>query len=50
MNTNDAAQTIETLDEGELWALYAEFAQEDRELAEVDLAGYARSRCKEDEE
>jgi len=36
------------LDDTELEALYAEFADEDRELAEVGLAGYAANLERED--
>lgn len=35
-------------DEAQLTALYAEFADEDRELAEEDLAEYAEGLARED--
>ncbi len=36
------------VDESQLAALYAEFAEEDRDLAEEGLAGYAEGLLKED--
>jgi len=39
---------IPTLDETQLAALYAEFADEDRELAEEGMSDYAEGLMKED--
>lgn len=36
------------IDEQQLAALYAEFGEEDRDLAEEGLAGYARTLAEED--
>jgi hypothetical protein len=41
-------KSIPTLDEAQLADLYAEFADEDRELAEEGMSDYARSLMKED--
>jgi hypothetical protein len=38
-----------TLDEGKLAGLYAEFAEEDRELAEEGMADYSAALTEEDE-
>ena len=39
---------VPTLDETELAALYAEFAEEDRELAEEGMSDYAAGLIRED--
>ena len=39
-----------TMDEAQLAALYAEFAEEDRELAEEGISDYASTLAKEDTE
>ncbi len=41
-------KTNSSFDDAELEALYAEFADEDRELAETGLADYATSLARED--
>jgi hypothetical protein len=43
-----ARRTAPTLDEGQLAALYAEFAGEDRNLAEEVMADYVESLMEED--
>ena len=42
------ANSMPTLDEPQLAAWYAEFAEEDRELAEEDLGDYFENLVKED--
>ena len=41
-------QTMPTLEEAQLATLYAEFAEEDRELAEEGIAEYAQGLLRED--
>jgi hypothetical protein len=41
-------QPVPTLDEAQLSALYAEFADEDRRLAEEGMSEYAESLAEED--
>ena len=41
-------QTIPPLEEAQFATLYAEFAEEDRKLAEEGIAEYAQGLCKED--
>jgi hypothetical protein len=43
-----ARRTAPTLDEGQLASLYAEFADEDRNLAEEGMADYATGLMEED--
>ena len=43
-----ARRTVPTFDEGQLAALYAEFADEDRNLAEEGMADYDEGLMEED--